>query len=212
MKSIKELFPSFSNEFIIELNKKSEIKSFKAGEIILQKGNFIRSTVLLLHGLIKIYREDDEGNEFFLYYLEPGQACALSLVCATRMEKSELTAKAVEDVDLLFSPFEEQKNWFQQFPTWYEFVVETYRNRFEEVLTVVDHIAFHHMDERLEFYLKQHFRQSKNAHITITHHQIASELNSSREVISRLLKKMEQKELIQLHRNYIELNTSFIQE
>lgn len=210
MNELEKLFPQLGHDFLKVLEEEGMHREYVEGSTILQAGSYIRSTMLVLHGLIKVYREDEEGNEFFMYYLQPGQACAISIICATKAEKSQVTAKAVEDSELLLIPFNKLEQWMNEFPSWYEFVIETYRSRFEEVLSVIDNIAFLNMDERLEFYLKRHFDQCKCNDLELTHQEIARELNSSREVISRLLKKMEQKGLIILHRNHIELKSTFL--
>jgi len=155
--------------------------------------------------LVKVYREDDQGNEFFMYYLQPGEACALSMVCATKSETSQVTAKAVKETEVLSIPLQFMDDWMSRYKSWYHFVLETYRSRFEELLLTIDHVAFRAMDERLEFYLKKHRDTLKSNTIELSHQQIADELNSSREVISRLLKKMEQIGKLKLHRNAIEL-------
>ena len=140
-----------------------------------------------------------------MYYLQPGQACALSMVCATKSETSQVMAKAVKDTTVIAIPLQYMDEWMTQYKTWYHFVLETYRSRFEELLVTIDHIAFQAMDERLLFYLKRHRETLKTDIITISHQEIADELNSSREVISRLLKKMEQMGKVKLQRNAIEL-------
>lgn len=203
--SIKTLFPSFSNELILDIEKNDAIQSFKAGAIIMRTGQYIKNTVLVTQGTIKVYREDEDGGEFFMYYLQPGQACAISMVCATKSEKSQIMAKAVEDVELITVPLSLMDKWMMQHRSWYEFVISTYRSRFEEVLEVIDSIAFRAMDERLEFYLKRHAIACGCKELKLSHQEIASELNTSREVISRLLKKMEQRGLVNLHRNQIEI-------
>jgi CRP/FNR family transcriptional regulator len=151
-----------------------------------------------------LYREGDEGQEFFMYYLQPGNACALSLICATKQETSQIMAKAIEKTTVLVVPIALMDDLMKTYKTWYYFVLETYRNRFEELLNVIDNIAFKAMDERLEFYLDRQYTDLNTRELMITHSQIANDLNSSREVISRLLKKMEQKKLVILHRNHIE--------
>jgi CRP/FNR family transcriptional regulator len=161
--------------------------------------------VLVLSGKIKIYREDEEGSEFFMYYLQPGQACAISMICATKNQKSQIMAKVVEDVELIMVPLQLMDKWMMQHRSWYEFVIDTYRSRFEEVLDVIDSIAFRAMDERLEFYLKRHRDACDCDDLKLSHQEIASELNTSREVISRLLKKLEQRGVLKMHRNNIEL-------
>lgn len=202
---IKNLFSSFSSSLVDEIEKNAIIQEFKAGEVIIRTGQYIKNTVLVISGRIKIYREDDNGGEFFMYYLQPGQACAISMICATKNETSQIMAKVVEDVELIMVPLPLMDKWMMQHRTWYEFVIETYRSRFEEVLDVVDNIAFKAMDERLVFYLKRHQEVSNTIVLNLSHHEIATELNTSREVISRLLKKMEQRGLLKLHRNQIEL-------
>ncbi|MBL7838105.1 MAG: Crp/Fnr family transcriptional regulator, partial [Bacteroidetes bacterium] len=135
----------------------------------------------------------------------PGQACAISMICATKMETSKIMARVMEDAEVLMVPLNLMEKWMGEFKSWYEFVVTTYRNRFEELLTVLDQVAFRSMDERLEFYLKRHADNNQSKIIPLSHQEIANELNSSREVISRLLKKMEQRGLVRLNRNNIEL-------
>jgi CRP/FNR family transcriptional regulator len=139
-----------------------------------------------------------------MYYLEPGEACALSILCAAQQEKSEIMAKAVKDSTLMLVPVEQTEMWMNEYKSWYRFVVGTYRSRFEELLQTLDSIAFKSLDERLLFYLKRHLDIS-GPRIELSHQQIAEELNSSREVISRLLKKLEQRGLVTLHRNVIEI-------
>ena len=203
---VKSHFPNFHNQLLDDIEKNATIQSIKAGEVIMRSGQYIRNTVLLVKGKVKIYREDDEGGEFFMYYLQPGQACAISMICATKQETSALMAKVVEDAELIMVPLTSMEKWMSEHRSWYEFVIETYRSRFEEVLTVIDNIAFKAMDERLEFYLKTHSEACKCKDVKLSHQEIASELNTSREVISRLLKKMEQRGLVKLHRSHIEIN------
>ncbi|TRX06038.1 Crp/Fnr family transcriptional regulator [Flavobacterium gawalongense] len=202
---IKKIFPSFSNELVKDIEANATIQSFKAGDVIMRTGQYIKNTVLVISGKIKIYREDENGGEFFMYYLQPGQACAISMICATKNEKSQIMAKVVEDVELIMIPLPLMDKWMMQHRSWYEFVIGSYRSRFEEVLEVIDSIAFRAMDERLEFYLKRHADACGCKELKLSHQEIASELNTSREVISRLLKKMEQRRLVILHRNNIEL-------
>ena len=203
--SLKNTFPSFSNDLIQEIENNAIYQSYKAGDIIMRTGQYINNTILLTKGQIKIYREGENGGEFFMYYLQPGQACAVSMICATKSQTSQIMAKAVEDVELIMIPLVLMEKWMMEHRSWYEFVIFTYRTRFEEVLEVVDSIAFRAMDERLEFYLKRHADACGCKDLKISHQEIGTELNTSREVISRLLKKMEQRGLVRLHRNHIEL-------
>jgi CRP/FNR family transcriptional regulator len=202
---LKKIFPSFSNELIQDIKANEVIKNFSSGEVIMRTGQYIKNTVLVTKGAIKVYREDIDGGEFFMYYLQPGQACALSMVCATKNEKSQIMAKVVEDAEVVMLPLSLMDKWMMEHRSWYEFVIATYRNRFEEVLEVIDSIAFRAMDERLEFYLKRQVEAFGSKELKLSHQEIGSDLNTSREVISRLLKKMEQRGFVILSRNQIEV-------
>lgn len=198
-------FPFFEKDLVSEIVKVGELKTFKEGTLMMRTGQYIRSTMLILEGLVKIYREDDEGNEFFMYYLDAGKACALSMVCASKQETSELMAKAVTDITILSIPLPYMDQWMAQYKSWYQFVLGTYRERFEELLQTIDHIAFRNMDERLVFYLKRYQDMQKSNIVTISFTEIAQELNSSREVISRLMKKLADKGFVRLHKSHVEI-------
>ena len=201
--NLQHLFPNFEEGLCKEIIKYGTIKEVKAGETLLKVGQSIRSTMLIIDGLVKLYREDDEGREFFIYHLDAGQACSLSMVCAAKHETSEVLAKALTDATILAIPLEFMDQWMSKYKSWYQFVITSYRNRFEELLKTIDAIAFSSMDERLEDYLKKQV-DKLGATLKITHQEIANDLNSSREVISRLLKKMETKGWLVIHRNSIE--------
>jgi CRP/FNR family transcriptional regulator, anaerobic regulatory protein len=198
-------FPTLEDALLDELLAESTLKEVSEGEEVMRSGQYITSTILLLRGLLKVYREDDEGNEFMMYYLEAGNACALSMMCTARNEKSQIRVKAVTDAEVLLVPSHLSELWLGKYKTWHHFVIASYRQRFEELLQTLDSIAFKGLDERLLFYLKRHVKVS-GKEVKLSHQQIASELNSSREVISRLLKKLEQTGAITLHRNYIEVH------
>jgi CRP/FNR family transcriptional regulator len=203
--NLKSQFSQFEDGLLDVIGRESVEKTFHAGEIIMRTGQYIKSTVLVLNGRIKIYRENEDGGEFLMYYLGPGQACAVSMICAIQSQTSEIMAKAEEDTDVLLIPVHLMDDLMSQYKSWYQFVIQTYRARFDELLTVIDNIAFRNMDERLEFYLKRHAEETGKKTIALSHQEIADDLATSREVISRLLKKMEQRKLVQLHRNMIEL-------
>lgn len=202
---VEHLFPQFERELIREMETNGQEKVFGEDESLMRTGQYFKNTMLILEGLVKIYREDDQGNEYFMYYLGPGQACALSMVCAVRSEASQIMARTVKETRVLAIPLQYMDEWMRKYKSWYHFVLETYRARFEELLVTIDHIAFRAMDERLEFYLKKHQQTLGTDIIDISHQQIADELNSSREVISRLLKKMEQMGKVRLQRNSIQV-------
>lgn len=197
-------FSTFEPELIEKIAQHASVKDYEAGELLMTTGQYFRSTMLVVEGRIKLYREGPEGGEFFMYYLNSGNACALSMICAAKKEASEIIAKTVVKTKVITLPIELMDELMRNYKTWYYFVMETYRSRYEELLVVIDHIAFKGMDERLNYYLKNQYEKLETRDIKITHHEIASDLNSSREVISRLLKKMEQNGDLILHRNYIE--------
>ena len=195
---IHQLFPEFESDLVKDMAEHTQMKEIKAGEQLMKTGQYFRSTMLVLRGLVKIYREDEEGNEYFIYYLQPGQACALSMICAVRQQASQLMGKAVTDTTILAIPLEYMDSWIAKYKSWYYYVLGSYRDRFEDLLFTIDHIAFRNMDERLLFYLKRQQETLNTNILTVSNTEIAQELNSSREVISRLMKKLSEKGNIRL--------------
>ena len=200
---ISKIFPHFDRDLIEHLEKIGEVVEFEEGDLLIRTGQYFKNSLLVLDGRVKLYREGENGEEFFLYYLEAGNACALSMICATKNETSAIKGKAMTRVKALAIPLQHMDGLMRNYRNWYYFVLESYRNRFEELLVVIDQIAFHSMDEKLEFYLKRQFEASKGAPLTVTHQEIADDLNSSREVISRLLKKLEARNKISVSRHEI---------
>lgn len=198
---IHQLFRDFEPELVQEIEANALLKDIKAGELLMRTGQYFRSTLLVVSGLVKVFREDEEGNEYFMYYLEPGQACALSMICATRQQASELMGKAMTDTQVLTIPLDLMDSWMSKYKTWYYFVLESYRSRFEEMLLTIDHIAFRNMDERLLYYLQRQQKTLKSDIFQVNNTEIAQELNSSREVISRLMKKLSEQGKIRVLKN-----------
>ncbi len=205
MEDIKALFPQFETELMNEIIANGVIKNLPAGEVLMRTGQFIKSTMLILEGNVKVFRENEDGGEFLMYYLQPGEACAISIICAAKTEASRVMAKTTEETTVLMIPLQLLDRWMLDYKSWYHFVLSTYRNRFDELLVLIDQVAFRNMDERLLSYLERHAKVHNSSIISLSHQQIADELNSSREVISRLLKKMEQRHMVILHRNAVEL-------
>ncbi|MBX2964750.1 MAG: Crp/Fnr family transcriptional regulator [Cyclobacteriaceae bacterium] len=206
---LSQHYPSFDETLKETIASAGTLKTIPAGEQLMRPGQYFQSTMLIAKGRVKLYREGDEGNEFFMYFLEPGNACALSMICATKHEKSQMLAETIEDTEVITIPLELMDNLMKNHRTWYYFVLDTYRTRFEELLNVIDHIAFKSMDERLEFYLSNQAEKLNTTTLNLTHQQIANDLNSSREVISRLLKNMEKNGLVRLLRNAVVLSSKF---
>lgn len=188
---LTSLFPNLEDGLYDAILEHAEIKEIPAGTPLLKVGQNIRSTMMVVEGTVKLYQENEEGDEYFMYYISPGQACAVSMVCSFQSEQSQVLAKALTNVTLLTIPIKYMDEWLSKFKSWHYFVIKTYRTRFEELLKTVNEVAFKNMDERLEFYLKQQVEKFGNT-LKLTHQEIATDLNSSREVISRLMKKMEE--------------------
>ena len=204
-KEIQQQFPLFDTALAEYIHTHSESRIFDSGEVMMRPGQFFKYAMLIVKGRVKLYREGEEGEEFFMYFLDPGSACALSMMCMARSQSSTVMAIALEETEVIMIPIQYMDTLMRNYPAWYNFVIETYRSRFEELLMVVDQIAFKNMDERLEWYLKRQ-AETLGKYLTLTHQQIANDIDSSREVVSRLLKKMEKTGRITMERNNIRWN------
>lgn len=188
-------------EAILEIGK---LKKLRADDWMVDIGDPIVYMPLLLKGQLRILREDDEGHELLLYYIRPGETCAMSLTCCSGNAVSNVRAIAEEDTELLLLPIQIIDEWTTKYPSFKSFILKTYQKRFEELLNTIDSIAFHNLDDRLSQLLKQK-SEKEGSELKTTHQELANQLNSSREVISRLLKQMERKGKIQMGRNKITL-------
>lgn len=168
--------------------------------------DYINAMPLLLEGAIKILREDKEGNELLLYFLERGDTCALTLSCCLGQTKSEVRAVAERDTTYIMIPISKIEDWTARYKTWRNFVFESYHSRLTEMLETIDTLAFMNMDERLLRYLQDKAKINQSEKLQVTHQQVAYDLNTSRVVISRLLKKLEIEGKILLQRNHIIVN------
>ena len=203
---LQNTFPAFSEKALRDdIAKVGKYEKVPAGTVLMDVGRYIKSVPLVISGSIKIMREDDEGNEIFLYYIENNQTCAMSLTCCLTFSQSQIRAIVEDDADIIFIPVDSMDEWMLKYPTWKNFVMQTYSLRFEELLRTIDLIAFHNMDDRLLAYLKEKSENLKTNELDITHQEIAYDLNSSREAVSRLLKKLENQERLKLSRNRITL-------
>ena len=205
LQQYRPLFQDLETGLFAEMEAKGQLITAEADAILLSAGQNIRSTMILLEGLVKLYRVDEEGSEFFMYHLHPGDACALSMICDRSFRASAVTAKSATEVKILVVPIDETENWMRLYRTWYHFVVGTYRKRYEELLQTIDHIAFRNLDERLEFYLRRHRDSMQSPILKLTNTEIAQDLNSSREVVSRLMKKLSEQGKVRLLKTGIEI-------
>ena len=202
--TIIDKFPIFFEEGLKkELQSVSKLYKVPEGDIIMDIDQTIDEIPLVINGSIKILREDEEGNEILLYYLEPGNACASSITCCLSGQRSTIRAIAEDDTEYLGIPVQYSDEWMIKYKTWKNFVMNTYAERFEELLRTIDQLAFKKMDERLSKYLNDKADLHESCEIHISHQEIAYDLNTSREVVSRLLKQLERIGAIKLGRNRI---------
>lgn len=188
-----------------EIEEVAQLRRVSEGDILIDINESISIVPLVTRGTLKIIREDETGNELFLYYIEPGNTCAVSLTCCISKQKSSIRAVAEEDTEFLAIPLFYLDEWMVKYPSWKAFIMSTYAMRFDELLKTVDQIAFKKMDERLLKYLQDKAELHGEGKIHISHQEIANDLNTSREVISRLLKQIENQHKIRLGRNNIEI-------
>lgn len=195
----------FEEELINEIIQVGTYKEVPEGFKLMEIGDYVRGMPLLISGVIKILRDDQDGDELLLYYLEKGNTCSMTMVCCMGDSKSEIRAIAETDAKLIMVPIQKMEEWTAKYKSWRNFVFSSYHLRLNELLSTLDSIAFQKMDERLIGYLKEKSRVTQDDIIHNTHQEIAYELHSSRVVISRLLKKLEELGKIELHRNFIKI-------
>lgn len=195
----------FEKELLDEIIEVSKIVSIKKDDVLMDIGKYIKSMPLLISGAIKIMREDFDEGELLLYFLERGDTCAMTLACCMGDKKSEIRAIAENDGVVAMIPVGKMEEWMGKYKSWRAFVFESYNSRFNELLSAIDNIAFMKMDERLLNYLHEKSKIENTKIINKTHKEIAYELNSSRVVISRLLKALENEGTVKLNRNTIEI-------
>ncbi len=195
----------FEEALIDEIVKVATYKEFKADDYLIEIGDYIKTMPLLLEGAIKILREDENGDELLLYFLERGDTCAMTLTCCMGQSKSRIRAIAETNVAMVMIPVEKIEEWLTKFKTWRNFVFDSYNIRLMEMLEAIDTLAFMNLDERLYKYLTDKAKVIGDTEIHTTHQVIAYEMHTSRVVVSRLLKALELQGKIKLHRNKIEI-------
>jgi len=205
-KELKEAYGFlFEEELLTEIAETGITRKIDEGEKIIEFGDYVKGMPLLLNGAIKILREDNDGNELLLYFLERGDTCAMTLNCCLGQTKSEIRAVAETDTSFIMLPISKMEDWTIKYKSWRNFVFESYHSRLSEMLDTIDTIAFLNMDERLMKYLRDKGKVNANENIQSTHQEIAYDLHTSRVVISRILKKLENEGKIILKRNHIRI-------
>lgn len=203
---IKTLFsPILEDALVDEMISLGKIEHYQVGDIVIDVNQKIERIPLMLDGSIKIMREDEEGKEMFLYYIESGSTCAASLTCCMNSHRSNILAIVEEDATFLSVPVDFMDKWMAQYRSWRSFILSNYATRYDELLEVVDLLAFKRMDDRVANYLQEKASLYHSKTVEISHQDIAYDLNTSREVVSRILKQMERNGDVELKRGKIVL-------
>ena len=195
----------FDEDLIQAISNVGIIKYFNKDDIIIDIGQELNYIPLLLEGNIKIMREDDSGHDILLYVLEHGDTCAMSLICCMKKSKSKIRASADKDSKVILIPSNYMTEWFHTNESWRNFILQSYQIRFNEMLETIDTLAFMKMDERIYKYLKDQVKLNGTNNLEITHQKISDDINTSRVVVSRLLKQLEDEEKIKTGRNQIDV-------
>lgn len=194
-----------SPELVEKLYKHSIQKNYQAGSIILNENSHIRSIPIVTKGMMKVIRTEEDGREILLYYIKAGESCIMSFLGGLHNETSKVKAEVEEDAEILFLPMDKVSLFIKEYPQWLDYIFRLYHKRFEELLEIVNAIAFKKVDERLFNLLKMKSELMQSKTIQITHEQLANELGTARVVVSRLLKQLEENGVLQLGRNKISL-------
>lgn len=199
---------SIDNTLLEKLKKEGTIKTFPPDTVIIDENDYIRFVPIVLNGSIKVFKLDEEGREMLLYYIKPGESCVMSFLGATCNGTSKIKAVVEEEAEVLVLPVHKATELIRENPQWVQFIFELYNRRFEELLSVVNAIAFQKVDVRLWELLKMKVKMLKTDELNMTHQQIADELGTAREVVSRLLKQLERDKKISLGRNKIKIQAA----
>jgi CRP/FNR family transcriptional regulator len=199
----------FEPALIEEIKKFGELKHFKEGDVIMDYGKYIRMMPLVIKGTLKVLKKEENGKEILLYYLSNNETCSMAYSCCLEEKKSDVRAIAEGDVDIIAIPHSKLDEWLCKYPGWKNYIMRSFSERFSELLKSIESIAFHKLDDRLIAYLKEKQRLSGSSVIKASHYQIADELATSRVVVSRLLKILENNGKILLYRNEIKLLNNF---
>lgn len=194
-----------SPDLIAKLKKHSLQKQYNQGEIILNENSNIYAIPIVIKGSIKVIRTDEDGREILLYYIKAGESCIMSFLGGMHQETSKVKAEVEEDAEILFLPMDKVVLFIKEYPQWLDYIFKLYHKRFEELLEIVNAIAFKKVDERLLNLLETKKELSGSKIINTTHEQLANELGTARVVVSRLLKQLEENGILLLSRNKITL-------
>ncbi|MEY5047858.1 MAG: hypothetical protein RLZZ175_1217 [Bacteroidota bacterium] len=199
----------FERGLVDEILALGNIREFKEGETIMDYGMNVKFMPLIISGTIKVMKNDEDNREILLYYLSNNESCAMAYACCMEAKKSEIRAIAEDNVSLIPIPHEKLDEWLSKYPSWKSYIFNSFTQRFNELLKSIESIAFHKLDERLITYLIDKTKITGKTSIQLSHSQIAEEMGTSRVVISRLLKQLENDKKLLLYRNEIKLLKGF---
>lgn len=194
-----------SPELREKLYENAIIKTYREGDVILNENANIRAIPIVTKGSIRVIRTDEDGREILLYYIKAGESCIMSFLGGLHHETSKVKAEVEEDAEILFLPVDKVSLFIKEYPEWLDYIFRLYHKRFEELLEVINAIAFKKADERLLLLLNKKSELINSKTIVVTHEQLANELGTVRVVVSRLLKQLEDNRIVQLGRNKITL-------
>lgn len=205
MYSLNNIQQIFEPKLIEEIKECGVFNTYREGDIIVDYGKYIQYMPIVLKGNVKVYKRDEKGNEILLYYLSSSDSCSMAYSCCIASKKSEIRAIAEDQVELLSIPHSRLEDWLCNYTSWRNYIMLSFNNRFLELLKTVESIAFQKLDERLIAYLKEKQRVNGSSVIKASHNTIAEELSTSRVVISRLLKQLENEKKVLLYRNEVKI-------
>jgi CRP/FNR family transcriptional regulator len=201
---IRKTFPFLEKDLIAEIAEVSVINELEPDQSLLGEGDYIKAFPMVLKGSLRVVRLSEDGNELLLYYLNQGEICAMALTCCMGLQKSNIKMTAEESSVVLTIPVDKPEKWMSEYRTWKEFMMYSYRKRFDELLDTIDSIAFTKLDERLVRFFEDRYKSTGKSIFKGTHQEIALQLNTSREVVSRLLKNLEKINKVITDRNSVD--------
>jgi len=204
-KHIDLLSLKFEKSIIDEIKSSSEIHEFKDGDIIINYGDSLKHVPIVLEGVIKVMKEDKDYGEGLLYYIKDGDTCSVTTSCLSGFKQSNVKAVCETDVKIILISASKMNEWMSKYESWRYFIINSYQKRFDELFNVINSISFDNLEQRIDYYIHKKSSLLKSKKIITTHEEIAKELSTSRVVVSRILKLLENKSVVKLGRNYVEV-------
>lgn len=196
----------FEDSLKQEIAETCQSKTLIKGTVLAESGKYLKMIPLVLKGSVRVYRIDyDRDREILLYYIPPGQTCMMSVIASFLDMQSKVNAVTEKDSELLLIPTAKVREWQIRYPKWNRFILEIFLHRYTELLNTINDLSFKHIEERLQNYLTQCYHRQGSTNIVTTHQRLANELGTTRVVVSRLLKDLEKKGVVQLLRGEIKL-------